>query len=76
MAFIIDTYNKYDSWDRQHARYVFEINEIWSAIHEVNLQNGLPVLPVRMNDVDPSCYFIYNNFDSAMAYVKLLKSLN
>ena len=37
MAFIIDTYNKYNRWDREHARYVFEINENWSAIMEVDI---------------------------------------
>lgn len=26
MAFVIDTYNKYDVWDREHSLYKFEIN--------------------------------------------------
>lgn len=76
MAFIIDTYNKYDRWDRQHARYVFEINENWSAIMEVEIQDGLPVLPTRLDDINPSVYFIHNTYEDALSYVKLLKSLN
>ena len=40
MAFIIDTYNKYDSWDREHSRYTFEINGVWYGIKEVELEWG------------------------------------
>jgi hypothetical protein len=34
-AFIVDTYNKYDVFDREHARYVFEVNGVEYAIKEV-----------------------------------------
>ena len=34
-AFIIDTYNKFDTFDRAHARYIFTINEVEYAIKEV-----------------------------------------
>ena len=34
-AFIIDTYNKYDSFDREHSRYTFELNGVSYAIKEV-----------------------------------------
>jgi len=40
MAFIIDTYNKYDAFDRENARKVFEINGNWYAIKEVELEWG------------------------------------
>ena len=29
MAYVIDNYNKYDSWDRAHSLYKFEINGRW-----------------------------------------------
>jgi hypothetical protein len=35
MSYIITTYNKYDSWDRAHAKYIFEINGTQYAIMEV-----------------------------------------
>ena len=42
MAFIIDRYNKYNVWDREHSRKAFEINENWYAVYEVELEWGLP----------------------------------
>ena len=35
MAFIIDTYNRYNSWDRNHAKHIFEVNGIMYAVKEV-----------------------------------------
>jgi hypothetical protein len=34
-AFIIDTYNKYDNFDREHSRYTFTLNGVEYAIKEV-----------------------------------------
>ena len=34
-AFIIDTYDKYDNFDRSCSRYIFEINGTTYAIKEV-----------------------------------------
>ena len=45
MAFIIGTYNKYDSWDRTHAKYKFEINGVWYAVKEIEMEWGIPKLP-------------------------------
>jgi len=49
MAFIVDTYNRFDSWDRAHSVYEFEINGNWYAIKEVELEWGLPKLPLRID---------------------------
>lgn len=79
MAFIIDTYNKYDSWDREHARLVFEINQQWYAIKEVILFWGQPQLPLKVDGgEEPETYphFIYDTYEQALAFVKLMKSLN
>jgi len=46
LAYIIDTYNKYDKWDREHAIYVFEINEVEYAVKYVKMRWGLPQLPL------------------------------
>ena len=40
ILYIIGIYNKYEPWDRKHARKVFEINENWYAIYQ--LDNELP----------------------------------
>ena len=42
MAFIIGLYNKYDVWDRNRAKFVFEINGNWYAVKEVELEWGEP----------------------------------
>jgi len=47
-AFIIDTYNKFDIFDREHSRYVFEINGNMYAIKEVYMKWGRPKLPLRI----------------------------
>ena len=42
MVFIIDLYNKYDKFDREHSKYIFEMNGNWYAIKEVRLNWGVP----------------------------------
>ena len=42
MAFIIDRYNRYDCWDKEHSVHVFEINGNWYAVKEVILFWGKP----------------------------------
>ena len=77
MAYIIDSYNKYDPWDRLHQRKIFEVNEQWYAIYEVELEWGLPVLPLRtMYDQDAKQYFVYDTKEDAMRFVQLMKGLN
>ena len=77
MAFIIDRYNKYDVWDREHARKVFEINENWYAIKEVELEWGLPQLPMHVDyDVDTKQYQVYGTYEDALKFVWLMKGLN
>ena len=77
MAFIIDTYNKYDAWDRAHSKYVYCLNEQWYAIKEVQLEWGKPILPFNIeNNRDPNTYYVYDTIDSAMKYVQQIKTLN
>ena len=77
MAFIIDTYNKFNSWDRTHSVYKFEINGNWYAIKEVELEWGLPKLPLRIDaNEQANSYFIYNSREEAMQFVQQIKSLN
>ena len=76
-AFIIDTYNKYDSFDREHARYTFEINGTTYAIKEVQLKWGKPKLPLRIGDErDNDPYHIYETYEDALAFVHTMRSLN
>ena len=77
MAFIIDRYNKYEEFDRKHARYVFEINGVEYAIKEVQLKWGRPRLPISMDkEHDQEPYFIYETYEDAMKFVHTIKSLN
>lgn len=70
MAFIVGTYNKYDSWDREHAKYVFEVNEQWYAIMEVEMEWGLPKLGYRVDmEQRPQDYHIYDTYEDAMRFV-------
>lgn len=76
MAFIIDTYNKYDAFDRENARKIFEINGNWYAIKEVELEWGQPKLPLRIDGREQKHYFIYNTFEEAFKFAEFMKSLN
>ena len=49
MAFIIDSYNKYDIWDRAHSVFKFRINDNWYAIKSVELEWGLPQLSLKVD---------------------------
>ena len=76
-AFIIDTYNKYDSFDRANSRYIFEINEIQYAVKEVYLKWGKPKLPLRVGDNrDEEQYKIYETLEEAIRFARKMKNLN
>lgn len=75
MAFLIGTYNKYDTWDREHARYKFEVNGNWYAIKEVEMEWGLPKLGFRADmDEHPEAYHIYDTYEDAMKFVWQIKN--
>lgn len=77
MAYIIDTYNKYDTWDREHKRFAFELNGQWYAIYEVILFWGEPQLPLRIGqEKNPKTYFIYEREEDAREFVRKMKSYN
>lgn len=77
MAFIIDTYDKYDSWDRQHARKIFEINGVIYAVKEVILFWGQPQLPLRVDrDTNPETYRLYPTLNDALEFVKYMRKMN
>ena len=77
MAFIVDTYNKYNSWDREHARYVFDMNGVQYAVKEVILFWGVPQFPTNtIEDKNPETYHLYDTYEDAIAFVKNIKKLN
>ena len=77
MAYIIDTYNRWDRWDRIHSVYKFTINDNWYAIKEVELEWGKPILPLSIErDTHADSYFIFDSQESAMCFVRKMKSLN
>ncbi len=46
--FLIDRYNERSRWDREHAKYVFEVRGYPYAIMEVIVVDGTPQLPVNV----------------------------
>ena len=75
MAYIISTYNKYDQWNREHARYKFEINGIWYAVFEVEMDWGVPKLPFYTDRNESAYeYHIYDTYEDAMKFVWEIKS--
>ena len=77
MAYIIDTYDKYNTWDRQHARKVFEINGVMYAVKEVILFWGQPQLPQKLDrETDPETYRVYPTLNDALNFVKYMKMMN
>lgn len=74
MAYIIDTYNKFNKWDRDHSVYIFFLNENAYAIKEVQLEWGLPQIPMPIDYTpDLSLYQIYNTKEDALQFVKTMK---
>ena len=77
MAFIIGSYNKYDTWDRQHARYKFEINGIWYAVKEIEMEWGVPKLPQYVDrENDAQYYHVYNTYEDALKFAYQMRQLN
>ena len=77
MAFVIDCYNKYDGWDRDHAVETFEINGNVYAIKEVEICWGLPMLEYKTDqDERPQIYCIYETLEEAQQFVQWMKMIN
>lgn len=77
MAFIVDCYNRYDAWDREHAVYKFEINENWYAVKKVEMEWGVPHIGYRVDmEGRPELYHVYEKLKDAMEYVRQMKALN
>ena len=77
MAFIIESYDKYDVWDRERSKYVFEVNGNWYAIKEVEMEWGLPKLPLYVDrDTDASSYYVYDTLEDAMRFVQQVRKIN
>ena len=72
MGFIIGLYNKYEPWDRKHARYVFEINEQWYAVYE--LDDEMPFSIEKEFHIED--YYRYKSKEAAMLFVRQMKQLN
>ena len=76
MAFIIDTYNKFNGWDRQHAKLKFDLNSIQYAIFEISFQNSPEHPPDIFKDRNPETYHYYDKYEDALEFVKHMKYLN
>lgn len=76
MAFIIDTYNQYNKWDRTHSIYIFSVNGIEYAIKEVKLEWGLPQLQQRIDQGNQYLeqYQVYGSKEEALEFVHQVKN--
>lgn len=76
-GYLIEEYDKYDSWDRAHTIYKFEINGVYYGVKEVQMEWGLPQLPLRINSQRHlENYCIYSDKDEAIAFARHIKLLN
>lgn len=82
MAFVIDSYNRFDKFDREHSVKVFEINEVQYAVKEVQLEWGLPVLQEKIGEEWRQdreylkLFKVYETLEDAMKFVQLMRGLN
>lgn len=77
MAFIIDTYNRFDRFDKQHSVYRFSINEVEYAVKEVELFWGQPLLPEKVDQEQHlESYRVYGSLEEAMEFVHIMRRLN
>lgn len=69
--YIIDSFNKYDSFDREHSVYRFKVNGNWYAIKDT------VELPMRVDRNDTlDSYFVYETYEDAYEFARTMKQLN
>lgn len=73
MAYIIDTYNKFNQWDRDHKVSLKLIGDIWSAIYWVEI--GPDMQPRVDWDKEGCYYYVYQRLDEAVEYLERLRGL-
>ena len=77
MAYIIDSYDRFNAWDREHARKIFEINGVQYAIMEVEMNWGTPVLGFFIDrNIASENYQVYESFEEAEQFVHMMRTLN
>lgn len=77
MGYVIDGYNRYDKWDREHSVYTFSMNGTSFAIKEVCVVDGQPEFPTRIEEErNTDLYFIFESREAAYQYVREIKALN
>ena len=77
MAYIIRRYDRYNKWDRDHAHFIFTLNDNPYAIMKVISSSNLPQLPTSIEEDElPETYRLYETFEEAKSYVTYLKDLN
>lgn len=77
MAYIIDGFNRFSKWDREHACHRFKVNENWYAIYSVEMKWGIPQLNFSaIEDKNADQYYVYETLEEAMHFVNIMKGLN
>ena len=78
VGYIIGEYDKYNSWDIEHKRFSFIVNDKQYAIFEVPISFQIATeIPPRMEyEENPETYRVYESMEAAMEYVRIIKKLN
>lgn len=74
MKYIVDTFDPY--MDLEQAKYRFKINDTDFCVKEVEIEGGKPKIYQRIDDTEERKFRIYDTFEDAMSYVRLVQLLN
>ena len=72
MGYIIDTYSRWNTWERTHQRHIFYMNDIAYAIYE--LDGTQPTYIDKEFNLNE--YQVYKSLEAAKLFVREIKKLN
>ena len=74
MAYVIDVFDKYGKWDREHTIYRFKVNDREYGIKEIR---DISEIQQKIEDNTSSeTYCVYSQYEDAFKFVKQIKKLN
>lgn len=76
-CFIVDTYNKYNSFDKKAARQIFYHNNQWWAIKECEVQDGKLMRPLAFDEPDDfnDRFYQYKSLEAAQEFVRTIRRI-
>ncbi len=75
-VYLIKPYNPYvPAAENETIKYIYTINEQQFCIVETVLDWGKPQVGLSIDQEDNYGFYLYNNYEDALEYVKLIKRL-